>query len=653
VGAWAAASTGRAVARRRGARLALWGGAALVIASGIYVVITAVRAVLVYRDVLEAKASLLTVEAALTRDGLEVSGSTLISARQQALTARSQLRSAEGFLEGEPLLRLARRLPWLGPQVEAAAALAGIGYDASELGLEGIDTLSMFNAARAEGQGTLGERTVAFLDSSRAQIAAMEQRLASIRERRRGLGEGLLPPLASLAEEVDWRLPDLEEWVGKYRSGDAVAAGFLGYHGAMRYLVLGQDNTELMPSGGLIGVYGLITLHRGRLTDSAFADAGELIASWQQRSGGEYIEPPGALKRYLLRDWTWNLGVSGWSPDFPTAARQALFFYERGGGPAVDGVIAIDFTTLEGLLGVLGPMTIADYGVIVNETNVTEETLIRTRTLIRPGENKHAFALAVASQVVDAALSAGQKRWVPLLESLDRLVAGKHIAVYAGDPALQGSLRELGWSGEVSSGPGDYLEVVDASVHSTKLNLAVAQQAEVEVRLDAEGDAHNRVTLQYENGLSRWAQGRDPSLVYDLMLSGFYGDYVRVLVPTQSRLEEVRISGQEAGPEGIALEAGKVSFGRYLPLPADSAATLTFAYEVPVAVTVSKGVYEYRLLVQKQAGARAMPLKIDFDLPEGASVQSVALDGRRLDGAPLHIESEMDRDRELVVRYRP
>src|SRR3990172_7119258 len=337
---------GRAAGRRR-ARLALWAGAALIAASGIYVVVTAVRAVLVYREVLEAKASLLTVEAMLRYDGLEVSDSTLSAAREQTLAARSQFESAAGFLEGEPLLRLARRLPWLGPQGKAAAGPAGIGYDASEMGLAGIDALSDFNAARAEGQGTLGERTVAFLDSSRPQITAMELRLASIRERRLGLGGGLLPPLASLAAEVDWRLPELEAWGGKYRSGDAVAAEFLGYRGARRYLVLGQDNTELMPGGGLIGVYGLITLDRGRLTDSAFADAGELIAAWQQRSGGEYIEPPGPLKRYLLRDWTWNIGVSGWSPDFPTAARQALFFYERGGGTPVDGVIAIDFTALE------------------------------------------------------------------------------------------------------------------------------------------------------------------------------------------------------------------------------------------------------------------------------------------------------------------
>ena len=441
--------------------------------------------------------------------------------------------------------------------------------------------------------------------------------------------------------------------VTKYRSGDSVAAGLLGYQGARTYLVLGQDNTELMPGGGLIGVYGLVTLEGGALIESRFADAGDVIAEWQERSGGEYIEPPAPLKRYLLRDWTWNLALSNWSPDFPTAARQALFFFERGGGPSVDGVIAMDFAALEGLLDVLGPVSIDDYGVTVTAANVTEETLIRTRSLVRPGENKHAFAVAVASRVIDGTLSADREEWAPLLETLDRLAQQKHIAIYSAEPSLRPRLRELGWSGQVLEARGDYLQVVEASVHSTKLNLAVDQRAALDVRLDGDGAARNSVTLYYENRLSRWAEGRDPDLTYDLMLSGLYGDYVRLLAPAGSDLKRVTLNGREVGAEAVGAESGKASFGRYLALPNGARASLGFLYEVPAAVILAGGVYEYRLLVQKQAGASAMPLRISLDVPDGASVQSVTLDGERLEGRPLDVQMELDRDREFVVRYRP
>jgi len=637
---------------RRRARLALWIGAAIVAAGGAYGIVTAVRLVLVYRDVTEARAALLDAEAALRREGLGTSDSTLDAAELEALAARSEFRSAERFLGREPLLRLATHVPWLGSQVEAAAGLAGIGYDGSEIALAGVEALRSFNDVPADGDGALGERAVAFLEATRPQIATIQARLESVRGRRDALGGGLLPPLAGFASEVDRRLPRLEEMVTKYRSGDAVAAGLLGYQGARTYLVLGQDNTEIMPGGGLIGVYGLVTLEGGALIESRFADAGDVIAEWQERSGGEYIEPPAPLKRYLLRDWTWNLALSNWSPDFPTAARQALFFFERGGGPSVDGVIAMDFAALEGLLDVLGPVSIDDYGVTVTAANVTEETLIRTRSLVRPGENKHAFAVAVASRVIDGTLSAGREEWAPLLETLDRLATQKHIAVYSAEPSLRQRLRELGWSGEVLKARGDYLQVVEASVHSTKLNLVVDQRAELDVRLDGDGDARNSVTLHYENRLSRWAEGRDPDLTYDLMLSGLYGDYVRLLAPAGSDLEGVTLNGREVGAEAVGAESGKASFGRYLALPNGAWASLGFLYEVPAAVILTGGVYEYRLLVQKQAGASAMPLDVSVDVPDGASVQSVTLDGEPLEGRPLDIQTELDRDREFVIRYR-
>ncbi len=617
-----------------------------------YVVVTAVRLAFVYRDVVEARASLLAVEAVLRQEGLGVSDPTLAGERSRALAAHSRFGSAERFLEEEPLLRAARRVPWLGTQVEAAAELAGIGYEGSEIELAAIEVLSRFNAMSGEGEGALGERSVAFLDAARPQISTMEERLASIRSRRDALSGHLLPALARAVADLDSRLPHLERSLKRYRSGDAAAAELLGHRGPRTYLVLGQDNTELMPGGGLIGVYGLITLDRGRLTESAFADVGEVIDRWQADSGGEHVEPPGPLKRYLLRDWTWNLAVSNWSPDFPAAARQALFFFERGGGRPVDGVIAMDFATLEGLLSVLGSVAIEDYGVTVTAENVTEETLVRTRTAAGPGQNKHAFAVAVASQVVGGALAAGKDEWAPLLETLDLLALEKHIAVYAREPVLEGHLRELGWSGEVLGVNGDYLEVVEASVHSTKLNLVVEERAQVDIHLGDDGRARDSVTLHYENELGRWAEGRDPQLVYDLMLAGFYGDYVRLLAPPRADLKEVTLDGREVGVEEIGREAGKASFGRYLPLPSGKQATLAFSYEVPAAVTVSKGVYEYRLLIQKQAGTKAMPLEVSVSLPDGASVESVALDGERLEARPLRIEGELERDTELVVRYR-
>ena len=639
---------------RRKRRLILWATALVLVALGAYLTVAAVRFVFTYNQMVEAKQLLLAVDASLEREGLEASPAALAEAEAQAMRARDKFRSAQGFLDGEPLLWALGWVPGLGHQITAARELAGIGYEASEIGVTSIAALHTFNAIKAEGEGALGEKLVAFLDAIEPEMKAIEENLAAIGQRRANIdGRWLVPPISGLVSQLDARLPRVEEAVEKYRHGQALAAQLLGFAGPRSYLLLGLDNTELLPGGGLIGAYGAITFDKGQVVERFFDEVDTITHTWQERSGGEYVEPPQPLKRYLLRDWTWNLGVANWSPDFPTAARQALFFYERSGADAVDGVIAIDFTALEGLLAVLGPMEVEGYGVTVDSVNVTETILTHIGKPLRPEDGDHAFARAVAAAVVDRALAVDQERWSSLLETLDRLVKEKHLFFYASDRQLQGWLRELGWAGEVRDSPGDYLMAVNASVHSTKLNLVLDERIELDIQLDAEGSAHHTITLSYENRLSEWARGRDPQVVQDLMLSGFYGGYLRLLVPPQAQLLDLQLNGQTVGVEEITQEVGKASFGRYFPLPRDTRATLRFLYRVPDAVDSSQGSHEYRLLIQKQAGVEPTPLRLAISLPPGAKVESVSLDGQRLTEKPLEIEMELSVDRELVVRYEP
>ena len=639
---------------RRNPRLVLWATAAVLLAFGAYAAVTTVRLWLAYDEMVKAKDELLSVEVALRQEGLDASPAALAQAESQALSARDRFRSARGLLDGDPLLRVAGWLPWVGLQVSAARELAGIGYEGSEIGLEGVAALRTLNAIKANGEGTPGEKVGLYLEAIEPQMAEVEQRLAAIRQNRDGIGKHwILPPLSNFVQQLDSRLVQIEESVEKYRHGRAVADHVLGFDQHRSYLMLGMDNTELLPGGGLIGIYGVITFGGGRIVERSFSEVDELYYGWQARSGGEYVEPPGPLKRYLLRDWTWNFAVSNWSPDFPVSARQALYFYDRSGADPVDGVIAADFAGLEGLISVLGPAEVEGYGVTVDSHSVTEEILARIGKPLRPEDGKHAFARAVAAETVESALAADQEKWLPLVEMLDRLTEEKHLFLYVSDRQVQGSVRELGWAGQVRSGPGDYLMAVEASVHSSKLNLVVEREMDLRIELDEAGTAHNQLVLRYRNGLDDWAPGHDPQLVRDIMLEGLYGGYLRLLVPPQAELLKVTLDDRPVGAEEVTQELGKASFGRYLPLPRGSQAALMFVYSVPGAANVSEGTheYEYRLLVQKQPGIRAEPLKVAVTLPPGAELESVSLDGQVLPDDPLELWTQLSVDRELVVRY--
>lgn len=639
---------------RKKKRLILLATALLSAALVAYLILTALRFMSTYGQLVEAKDLLLAVDSSLREEGLDSSPATLAEAESQAMRAGDKFRSAQAFLGGEPLLQALGWLPGLGPQVSAARELASIGYEASDIGVTAVSVIRTFKAAGADGKGALGERLVTFLQAIEPEMTMAEETLATIRQRRNNIdGRWIVAPLSSLISQLDVRLTRVEAVLKRYRQVNAAAPPFLGFAGPRRYLVLGLDNTELMPGGGLIGTYGVITFAEGQVVDRFFDEVETVIDRWQEGSGGEYIEPPGPLKRYLLRHWTWNFGVANWSPDFPTAARQALFFYRRSGAEAVDGVIAIDFAGLEGLLAVLGPTEVPGYGVTVDSENVTEAILTRIGKPLHPGEGDHAFANAVAAAVLDRAFAVGEEKLSSLLQTLDRLALEKHLFLYASDHRLESSLREVGWAGEVRDTAGDYLMAVNASVHSTKLNLVLDEHMEVSIQLEADGSARHTVTLTYENRLAEWAKGRDPQTVHNLMISGFYGGYLRLLVPPQAQLLDLQLNGKTAGVEEITQEVGKASFGRYFPLPRDTRAVLRFLYRVPDAVDNSRGSYEYRLLIQKQAGVRAPPLRLAISLPPRAKVVSVSLDSQRLDDNPLKIETDLSQDRELVVRYEP
>ncbi|HLA18818.1 MAG TPA: DUF4012 domain-containing protein, partial [Dehalococcoidia bacterium] len=314
------------------ARLARWLAVALFLAAGCYLALAAARLVLAYREMQTAERQLLSAEALLREGGLDPSAAALAQAELQAADAGDGFRSAEAYLEGDVVIRLVTELPWIGEQVATARDLAAIGYEGSRAGVAAASALRTLDGMPAGSDGRTGERVIDFMDAVQPQTAEIGRRLDSIRERRdRIAGRRNVGPLAGALTKLDERLLPLEADFRRYESAAAAAPALLGQDRPMTYLVLGLDNTELMPGGGIVGVYGLITFDDGDVVDRSFYEVDELVGRWREQRGEEYIEPPGPLKRYLLRDWTWNFAVSDWSPDFPASARQAMFFYHRAG----------------------------------------------------------------------------------------------------------------------------------------------------------------------------------------------------------------------------------------------------------------------------------------------------------------------------------
>lgn len=518
----------------------------------------------------------------------------------------------------------------------------------------GRDSLEALRAARhvREGQdGNSAAVVVATLEAVHPHVLGAKEQLAAVTALRDQIEAGaLVSPLAEAVSALDARLLALSSRLRLYDHARGVLPGLLGFQGPRTYLLLAQDNTELFATGGLISVYALLTLDQGRVAGLTFNDVGQLFRLWQA-AGPVYVPPPAPLQRYLLRDFSWSLGTANWSPDFPTAARQVQLFLALEGGGQVDGVIALNFFSLEGLLRHLGPLEMPEYGVTLRPENATEAILEQTHNARGEREGKHTFVAKVAQRLLDRVLSAPSAEWSALRRAFDGLVRQKQLFIYLNDARLQASVQALGWAGEVKDAPGDYLMLLDSSVHSTKLNLVVEQSLDVAVRLDAEGNAFHRVTVRYENLLPRWLPGKSEALRRQ-MLGGLYGDYVRLLAPRGTAFAELLRDGWEAGLQDVGEEAGRAWFGAYLAVPSGEKASLTFIYRTPAAFQPTAAGGEYRLLVQKQSGTRAIPLTLRLQPPDGAALSSLLLRGQALPPSATVIETDLLTDAEVALTFR-
>lgn len=631
-------------------------GRALLIIAAIAVAIIAVegyRAYATVRDVRDARARLSAGQARIETKRLDATGADLAQARADFSRAGDAFAAADSRLRHDPLLFAGRHLPLIGGQIEAAQSFTDIGKAAAAIGVEGVDAASAFDAARKDGDGTLPEKTQQIFTDVDPYMQEIAQRVADVDAQRASLdGRSLLPPLRDAVTELDARRARLQEFLDTYDRSRAFAPEFLGFDGPKTYLILAQNNAEMLPSGGLVTVVGTMRLDHGSIEEMQFQDAVQFGEDWLARTG-DYVEPPAPLKQYLLKDTSWNLLVSTWSPDFPTAAQSAARFYELGGGVPVDGVIAINVTTLERLLEVTGPVEIPEFGVTVSASNAFDLISAHTRVAYEPQGDRKAFTALVADAVLRRVLRPQAGEWSPLVDVVQRLGEQKDLLIYDFDAGQQDLVRQWGWDGGVHDAGGDSIMVVDASVNSTKLNQVIEHSATIDVRLDDAGKANTTVTLDYFNNLAPWEEGKDPALVNKLMVGGMYGGYVRLLTPPGSRVLSVKDDVGEIGVEAVTRENGLTGFGRYFSLPRDTRQQLSFTYATPPVAVRDGDAMVYTLHLIREPGWGLPPVALSIAAPDGMRATAVAIDGEPSAQHASAMRVDLSQDRTVTVRFEP
>lgn len=569
----------------------------------------------------------------------------------------AQIAPAADLLESDPIVGLLRGFGPVADQVAGADALVAASGDLVEAAGLGLDLGERIAALRESGSDNQG--LIAGMVGVIAEDTASVERMADLLQDA-VTALGTVPPGAAsqLLEARDLVLEPLERYLPLlegYRSIDDRLPAILGHDRPRRYLVLAQNPAELRPTGGFIGTYGLLTLDDGSIGSMEFHD----IYTIDQQPGTPWQAPPEELQAYLLGRGSWEVADSNWSPDFPTAAADALRLYTiETGDTDIDGVIAITTYALDRLLEVTGPVEVPGTGVTVKAGEVTVAGIANTRpdsTVAEGGADRKRFLSLLADEVLHRLFDLDASRWGDLLAAAADIGEQRLALAWFPDAADQAVVDGSDWSGRVRQDGTDYLAVVDANVSpSSKLSPVVARSTDLAVRIAEDGSAEHALRLEWHSDADREGEPYQTLRAASDSAAGQYGVLPRVLVPLDSEIIEV--TGDSVLPvSGVEFEtevAGRRAWGNYLLVEPGMTAWLEDTWTTPGVTEPDGDGQRYHLVIQKQPGQVEEAVRVSIEVPEGATITGTT-DGMTVEGTTATWQGTLIADQELEVRFAP
>ncbi len=534
-------------------------------------------------------------------------------------------------------------MPFVGTQVKAISIMSSVALKLSDALRNGTIVADQVLGPMQKGKETVSLATLTPADKqqilkrlsdARPQLEKVKSDVteaANIIERlpRRGL----LPQLASVINPFRDQIPFIMNSMSQLIPATTIIPAIAGFPDPQTYLFLLENNTELRPTGGFIGTYGVLKVSSGDITSFSTNDVYTLDKPAQKYVN---VAPPAPLRKY--NDTTqWLFRDSNWSPDFPTAAQKALDFYRLENGPqkSFDGVIAMTPTFASALLRISGPITVS--GVTFTPENLVDK--------LQPLADRKDLIGEMSKVLMNRILSLPTGRWNELLRVLTNGLQEKQILFFSRDPSLEQQILEQNWGGGLRQGTVDSLYVVDANLASLKTDGVMSRAIQYDLTVD-QSSATAKVSITYTN------KGKFTSTTTR------YRTYTRVYVPLGSTLtgssgamNNDKLHGGREGTVDVSDDLSKTVFGAFISIEPGTSGTLSFTYKLPqhIVSTIAGGSYD--LIVQKQAGTRAHELTGTLTFPK-APVSAEGIDEIKSVGhTGLAFSSDLKHDRQVRVGF--
>ncbi len=362
------------------------------------------------------------------------SASELQSAQTELLAAQSDFKTLQvRMAHPDWILSTAGVLPGVNSELSTATALANTGYDVSTMGVELIQATSpVLNRlhGHAFGHDTLVTQTD--LNSIQHAVNDSLTLLTNVQVQLTHVNVNSLPVCAADKAEFSKLAGELPRAQSLLTQGSQMIqpmGWLLGIGQPSHFLVQTLDDTELRPTGGFTGEFGILTIDNGKietptlynvdLIDYRAPAFGGFTNNWNLDNGARYGRPaPPAYSWWEIPNW--GLRDSNLNADFPTDAKLVLGVFKNEstdphlvsqGSQQIDGLIDITPTAIANVLKVIGPLYVPGYNVTVTAQNLVSEIHYYQLTAAGQAENLKLYPK-------DGTVANARKRFAQLIAHL-------------------------------------------------------------------------------------------------------------------------------------------------------------------------------------------------------------------------------------------
>jgi len=393
----------------------------------------------------------------------------------------------------------------------------------------------------------------------------------------------------------------------------------LGYQGEQRYLLLFQNNTELRPTGGFIGTYGILEIDQGKIKNLFIDDIYHLDS---QVIGQLNNQIPAPLEKYLKTP-EWYMRDCNWNADFPTTAQDCLGLYkiESQDPEEINGVITLTPDIVAEIFEIIGAQEVG--GVLFETENFTNDLQKAVELYYQERGVTHWERKSIISSLADVIIDRFQHLDMNDYQGfMDIIIDGletKDMLIYSQNSQLQESLTQANWTGHILDINSDYLMVVDSNLASFKSDQYLDKNFYLDLEKNDQDELIATLTLEYDHrGNFSWNSTR-------------YRTYTRVFTPLGSELVEVIGAmdddrSTEKGQVDIYSEYNKQVFATFISIEPGQKKSLIFKYKLPDRIKDQIKKNKYEIYLQKQPGVKNLEYILSVNLKENFSNYRVNLE---------------------------